>query len=92
MELLLLGLLQGRHMILMIDTTLMTWNMRGLNHPLKRHEWKRFVGKFNISCGAILETRVKSDKLVGCLSTWESSVWSFAHNCSLDKNCRVLVF
>lgn len=38
---------------------LCTWNIRGLNNPLKLGEIKKFIKDNKIACFALLETRVK---------------------------------
>lgn len=75
----------------MIDVNLLTWNMRGINHPLRRKELKMYVSHLKIRCGAVVETRIRHENLVGILSSWDSSIWQFSHNCALDKSCRMLL-
>lgn len=64
----------------------------GFNRPLKRKKLRMCIDKWKITCGAVLETRIRQHNLCSVLSFWDSSIWSTVDNGALDKNCRILVY
>ena len=42
---------------------LLTWNVKGCNHPLKQKEVVSMIKRLNVDLVCLLETRVKVDKM-----------------------------
>jgi hypothetical protein len=55
-----------------------SWNIRGLNRPLKQKEVRHFVDQNNLSLCAILESHVDVDNLFRiCGNTFRAWNWTF---------------
>ncbi|XP_021979570.1 uncharacterized protein LOC110875674 [Helianthus annuus] len=71
--------------------SLASWNIRGLNRPLKQKEVRQIVKDSNLSLCAILESHVDVDKLGGvCKSVFRSWDWTSNGTCC-DKGTRIIV-
>ncbi|XP_060183587.1 uncharacterized protein LOC132613540 [Lycium barbarum] len=68
-----------------------TWNIRGLNQPLKQKELKLFLQKNKIELFGCLETRVRENKAQNILSK-VSSGWSTMCNYPMAPNGRIWLF
>lgn len=60
----------------MDELNILAWNVRGLNHPLKKSELTRLVSSNNVCIGAAFETRVRSVNWDKFLRFW-LSIWGF---------------
>jgi exonuclease III len=54
---------------------LLSWNVRGLNMPLKQKEVRKVVRRLNLSIVCLVETRIKVDNfsqiVASMLPSWE---------------------
>lgn len=79
-------------LIPMDKLNILAWNMRGINHPLKRKELRSSIHNWDVLCGAILETRIRHGNLDEFVNSWDSTIWKTSNNSSLGKNCRIFIF
>lgn len=64
-----------RKLILMDSLNFLSWNMRGINHPLKRAELRKCIEKWQIHLGVVLETRLRIDGLQEFEKQWDTRIW-----------------
>jgi exonuclease III len=55
------------------------WNIRCLNKPLKQHEVKKCIRRYNVSIICLVETRVKVDK-GDTIKDFICPSWPMIHN------------
>lgn len=71
----------------------MSWNIRGLNGPLKQSEVKSMIAKYKVAVMGVLETRVRKESMC---TVWEKiklnqCQWSLEHNYLMSDQGRIWV-
>ncbi|XP_059284882.1 uncharacterized protein LOC132038189 [Lycium ferocissimum] len=72
------------------DMIISSWNIRGLNLPFKQKELKAFMLKNKVSLMAVLETRVKENKVAKVTQTLGVD-WQLGFNYNYATNGRIWV-
>ncbi|XP_074291154.1 uncharacterized protein LOC141617925 [Silene latifolia] len=67
-----------------------TWNIRGLNDPIKQQEAHHFLLENKVDCGALIETHVKHKSIKDVSQTF--SGYNLVHNNDSHYNGRVWIF
>ncbi|XP_074266088.1 uncharacterized protein LOC141588551 [Silene latifolia] len=68
---------------------LTTWNIRGLNDPLKQQEVLQFLLAHRVDCGAIIETHVKNNAIKEISKVFTG--FQLIHNNDYHHNYRIWV-
>lgn len=68
-----------------------TWNIRGLNDPLKQKEVCSFVKLNNLSFFGVVETKVRSANLSSCTSRCFPGHWQSFHNIGSLSTARIIL-
>lgn len=86
-----LGVVENlQNLILMNNLSMISWNVRGLNSPLKKNELKKVICSNNSSLGAALETRIKPDNWLE-FKRWWKTYWTLemTSNISCSMNSKI---
>lgn len=67
---------------------LCTWNVRGLNDPIKLSEVKNFINKNNIQIIALISTRVRVNNSAKIQKRF-GSAWKWLSNYSYSPKGRI---
>lgn len=71
---------------------MLTWNVRGLNIPIKYSAIKEIITKRHISLVGLIETKLKKVTQPKIISIWENSDYSYiAANTTENNSGRVLL-
>jgi hypothetical protein len=68
-----------------------SWNIRGLNNPLKQHEVVNLMKKNKMDVSGFLETKMNSSK-VAYMHKFRLKHWKFLTNVGAGSNARIVVF
>ncbi|KAH7671478.1 DNase I-like protein, partial [Dioscorea alata] len=69
----------------------MSWNIRGLNGPIKQSGLKSVIMKYKIAVMGILETRIKVENWCELWRKFQLPQWNIAHNYSSSDHGRIWV-
>jgi exonuclease III len=69
---------------------LFSWNVRGLNSPLKQHELVRLMQKHKFDVCGLLETKLSSSKLQS-MHKFRLKRWKLVSNVEATSTARVIV-
>lgn len=70
---------------------IISWNIRGLNNPLKQAEIKSLIANKKIGVMGVLETRVKVDNMQLVWRNLKLANWNLVHNYSYDPLGRIWI-
>lgn len=70
---------------------ILSWNIRGLNSPLKQSELRMLIAKHMVFVLGILETRVKEEHVEEVWPRLNLNEWKMVHNYSLNDQGRIWI-
>jgi hypothetical protein len=68
-----------------------SWNIRGLNNPLKQHEVVSLMKKHKMDVCGLLETKLLSSR-VGSMHKFRLRHWQYLSNTDVACTARIVVF
>ncbi|KAI8551299.1 hypothetical protein RHMOL_Rhmol06G0175000 [Rhododendron molle] len=68
-----------------------SWNIRGLNNPLKQKEVYSFISSQKLQLMGILETKVRATNLCTTFGKCFPAHWSYSHNLGSSSVARIVV-
>lgn len=71
--------------------TFASWNIRGLNNPIKQVEIRKFIHAYSLSLIGIVETKVRHENLASTMKKCLPLGWSFVHNLVSGPVARISV-
>ena len=67
-----------------------SWNIRGLNNPLKQHEVVSLMKKHKMDVCGLLETKLSSSK-VSSMQQFQLKNWKVLSNAAAASTARIMV-
>lgn len=68
----------------------MTWNVRGLNDPIKGREVRKWILNKQVQIAGILETKIRRGNTQAVVTPWLPVGWDYLAN-DTSTNGRILV-
>jgi len=68
-----------------------SWNIKGLNNPLKQHEVVRLMKKYKMDICGLRETKILSSRFA-CMHKFRLTDWKFFTNVDVASTARIVVF